>query len=494
MTSAIYENDSSKGQAPPDSHRIPTSIKFAYGFGQIGEQVKTRGFDLFVFFYFNQILGLEGWMCGLAVAIALGFDAITDPLAGSLSDNWQSLNGRRHPFMYASALPLGIFWVLLFFPPSSLNSWGLFAWLVTFAVLVRGAMTLYHVPHLALGAEMTENYEERTSIVSYRVIFGVMGGVGTTVIGLRFFFPETEEFANSMLNPAGYPKVALFGAAVMVTTIWYSAWGTRAIIPHLPKAPANPEAFSMKRVLTEFQAAWKNPSFRALFVGFSLFGLSYGVTNTLAVHINVFFWEFGSKEIVLLSAIFIPGFLLGAVFARAAHRRFDKKQTLIAAAVLSTIAGNAPVSLRLLGIFPENGSPMLLPMVLSFLAIVSALGAMAIISAGSMMADVAQEFAFESGSENQGIFFSATSFSGKLASGGGHLLAGLGISLIEFPTQATDPGAVAPEVIRNLALVSLTAALLSFVSIYFYTRYRITRERYQEILGLSGTSVPSETI
>ncbi len=75
--------------------RLGVGTKLAYGLGQVAEQIKSRGFDIFVFFYFNQILGLEGWMTGLAVAIALVFDAVTDPLAGSLSDGSKSPRGRR---------------------------------------------------------------------------------------------------------------------------------------------------------------------------------------------------------------------------------------------------------------------------------------------------------------------------------------------------------------------------------------------------------------
>jgi len=460
--------------------QLGVGTKLAYGLGQ--EQIKSRGFDIFVFFYFNQILGLEGWMTGLAVAIALVFDAVTDPLAGSLSDSSRSPRGRRHPFMYASAAPLGIFWFLLFFPPAGIGSWGLFAWLTVFAVLVRGAMTLYHVPHLALGAEMTTDYQERTSVVAYRTMFGMLGGVMTTVIGLRVFFPETQGYANPLLNPAGYPRVALFGGVVMILTVWYSAWGTRDLIPQLPRAPDHPEPFSFKRVYLEFLSAWENRSFRALFVGFSIYAMSFGVTNTLGTHMNVFFWEFGPDEIALLAVVFVPGFAIGAFFAQRLHQRFDKKQTLIGASLASALLVNAGVVLRLLGLFPENGSPLLLPLIMGFILIVGVAAALGFISAGSMMADVAQEYELHSGQSRQGIFFSATSFSGKLASGGGHLLAGLGISLISFPVKATDPNALAPELIRNLALLNLAAASLTLLAIYAYTRYAISHERYAEIL------------
>jgi Na+/melibiose symporter-like transporter len=463
--------------------KLGVQTKLAYGIGQIGEQVKTRGFDLFVFFYFNQVLGLEGWMTGLAVAIALVFDAVTDPLVGSLSDHWDSPLGRRHPFMYAASVPLGIFWTLLFFPPTGLGEWGLFGWLTLFAILVRGAMTLYHVPHLALGAEMTTDYEERTSVVAYRTMFGMLGGVFTTVVGLKVFFPDNPEYGNPLLAAEGYPRVAIFGAIVMVVTIWYSAFGTRQLIPSLPKAPEQDGGFSLKHVVDEFREAWSNPSFRALFVGFSLFALNFGVTNTLSTHINVFFWEFTPDDIAAVTLVFVPGFAFGALLAQPMHRLIDKKATLIVTCLVSTFFGNLALVLRLLGLLPSNDSPLLLPVIAGFLLIVSVMAALGFISAGSMMADVAMEHELSSGSPRQGIFLSATSFSGKLASGGGHLLAGLGISLIAFPARARDAASVDPELIRSLALLNLCASAITLIAIWSYTRYAISRERYAEILS-----------
>ncbi|MFT7112887.1 MAG: GPH family glycoside/pentoside/hexuronide:cation symporter, partial [Porticoccaceae bacterium] len=125
--------------------------KFAYGIGNLAERLKNAGFDTFLFFYFTQVMGLSGSLTGVAILIALIFDAITDPLIGSLSDNWKGRGGRRHPFMYAAALPLAIAYVALFNPPTSFGQMGLFIWLTLGAIAVRAAMTLYHVPYLALG-------------------------------------------------------------------------------------------------------------------------------------------------------------------------------------------------------------------------------------------------------------------------------------------------------------------------------------------------------
>ena len=137
-------------------------------------------------------------------------------------------------------------------PPEGLGQVGLFLWLTFFAIVVRGAMTLYHVPHLAMGAELSNDYAERTSIVAYRTLLAVIGGILVTILSYQLFFPETAEYVNGLLNASGYPKYAAFAGIVMFVTIWYSAWGTRKEIPRLPKAPENPEPFSFRRPLDYF--------------------------------------------------------------------------------------------------------------------------------------------------------------------------------------------------------------------------------------------------
>ena len=171
--------------------KIPFSSKLTFGFGQYAEGLKNTAFGLFVLFYYNQVLGVSGTLCGVAMGIALVFDAITDPLAGSLSDNWRSKWGRRHPFMYVSAVPLAIAFYFLFSPPE-LSELGLFAWLLGFAILTRAAMTLYHVPHLALGAELTQDFEERTSIVAYRQAFGYLGGLTAAILAFGYFMSDAH--------------------------------------------------------------------------------------------------------------------------------------------------------------------------------------------------------------------------------------------------------------------------------------------------------------
>lgn len=135
------------------AHKLGMPTMMTYGFGQIAEAIKNQGFGVFLLFYYNQVLYVSATGTSIALAVALVFDAVTDPIAGSLSDKLRSVWGRRHPFILISAFPLAVTFYFLFNPPEDLSEFEYIMWLGVFAVLVRASMTFYHVPHLALGAD-----------------------------------------------------------------------------------------------------------------------------------------------------------------------------------------------------------------------------------------------------------------------------------------------------------------------------------------------------
>ena len=102
---------------------LSVRTKVFYGLGFVSVGIKDVLYTLFVFFYYNQVLGLDPLYTGLATFISLFFDAFSDPIIGALSDNSQNRKwGRRHPFMFLSALPLGISIWLLFNPSTNPNN------------------------------------------------------------------------------------------------------------------------------------------------------------------------------------------------------------------------------------------------------------------------------------------------------------------------------------------------------------------------------------
>lgn len=125
-------------------------------------------------------------------------------MTGSFTDSLRSRFGRRHGFMYAAALPMALTFYSVFNPPAGLDESGLLAWMLLWVVLARAAMTLYHVPHLALGAELSEDYDERTRIVAYRNFFGFVGAATLFAVAYGVFMQPTPEFESGQLNPAAY--------------------------------------------------------------------------------------------------------------------------------------------------------------------------------------------------------------------------------------------------------------------------------------------------
>ena len=159
------------------TEKVSLLTKFYYGFGSMAYGIKDNAFSYFLLFVYVQVFGLSPDLAGLAIFIMLIFDAFSDPLIGYFSDRTQSRWGRRHPYMYFSAFPVGLSFFLLWDPPNNLNQNELFLYLLFLGIFIRTAITLYEIPSAALGPELSKDYVERSSLLSFRYWFGWWGGL-----------------------------------------------------------------------------------------------------------------------------------------------------------------------------------------------------------------------------------------------------------------------------------------------------------------------------
>lgn len=461
---------------------VPFSSKLAFGVGQFAEGLKNTAFGVFVLFYYNQVLGLPGTLAGIALFIALLFDAFTDPLAGSMSDNWKSRLGRRHPFMYAAALPLALAFIGLFAPPEGLSHWGLFGWLTAFAILTRGAMTLYHVPHLALGAEMTENFNERNRIVAFRQFFSALGVAAASAIGLFYFFSDVRGGRTEVAN---YAPFAVTLGVLMVVTIWYSAWGTRKEVPYLSEPAPKPKRNVLSQLVVDLAAGFTNRSFRWLFLGVLIVFVMAGVNGALDLYMYQYFWELTSSKMGWLQMASVGGLLIGVFLTAPLLRRTGKRFGVLIGTSVWAICQVIPVVLRLFDSLPANGSEDLFYILLLFKFVQGVILQQAFIAFGSMMADVADEHEYETGIRQEGIFFGAVAFSAKATSGFGNFLGGVGLDIISWPrgAQIRTAADVPVETLVHLGvLYGPVVAGFAIVAIWCYTHYDLSRERHARIL------------
>lgn len=242
---------------------IGSRTKLLYGFGTVAYGIKDNGFNLLLLIFYNQVLGLPAQLVGLAIMIALVVDGFVDPIIGHVSDRFHSRLGRRHLFMYASALPCAIFYYLLWNPPANLSTAALFVYLLATAIIVRMLIALYEVPSAALLAELSEDYDQRTSLVVYRFFFGYVGAVMMGVIAFSIYLRPTAEQPVGMLNRAGYHGYSIAAAALIFLAIIVSTAGTHGYIPYL-RAPPPKRRFNLAEHFREIRAALANRPFLAI--------------------------------------------------------------------------------------------------------------------------------------------------------------------------------------------------------------------------------------
>jgi Na+/melibiose symporter-like transporter len=460
--------------------------KLYYGFGSVAYGVKDNGFSYFLLLYYNQVLGLPAEWVGAAIMLALVFDAFSDPVVGYASDNLHSRWGRRHPFMYASVLPVAVSYLLLWNPPAGLGRGALFAYLLVLAILVRTFITLYEIPSSSLVAELTDDYDERTSMLSYRYFFGWWGGLTMALIAYFVLLRPTPEYPVGQLNPIGWRSYGLVAACVIVFAILVSAIGTHRHIPYL-KQPPEKRPFSARRTARELGETLSNRSFLVLFFSAIFGAMAAGLITSLNIYFNTYFWELTPRQIGVLTLGPFISSIVALVAAPVLSRRIGKKFGAVLIGSLAAVLAPAPIVGRLVGLMPPNGSPALVPTLFVFSVIEVSLVITMSILISSMVADTVEESELSTGRRSEGVFFAARSFIGKAVHGIGVMTATLLLAVIQFP-QGAKPGDVEPGIVVNLGLVYVPAVFSVYIiSVLLVAAYRISRAAHEENLRRLAT-------
>ena len=469
--------------AAPASPPLTRPTKFWYGLGQLAEGLQHEGLNLFLFFYYTSVLGLSGALAGQAILIALLSDAVADPLVGAWSDRVASRWGRRHPFLYASVIPLCICFYLVFTPPAELSQAGLFLWLCVFAVGTRLSTTLFNVPHLALGAELSRDYEERNQISALQFFFERAGHGIAGLMAFLWFFRSTAAYPDGQLNPAAYPQLALVICALTLVSVWLSAGRTRHRIPYLgAPAPAQPARGFVKSALADVFSSLRNASFRVLFAGLLLTYSALGVGTALSLHLGTYFWRVTTDHMLIWGIAAGFSVFLGLGFWTRVAERLDKKPVALIGLALFALFTAGPTFCKLAGAFPANDSSLYLPLWIGTTGVLGQFALAATMVTGrSMMADVTDEDALQHGHRREGVFFGAASFAGKAAFGIGSQIAGFAVDWSGLVPNA-KPEEVGSGVANALGLtLGLSVLVMSGLSLLIFSRYRLTRERHAEV-------------
>lgn len=452
----------------------------SYGVGSIAYGVKDNGFSAFLMIYFNQVLGVPAWLVGVALLIAMLFDAVSDPWVGYVSDRCSSRLGRRHPFMYASILPIALTYFWLWNPPE-MGVTGLFLYLTAMAVIVRLAITFFEVPNSALIAEITHDYDKRTALTGFRAMFGWLGGVIMAVVVYQVYLKDTVDYDPGILNPQGYKDYAFTAAIVMVIAMLISSLGTHRAAAHFSKPDAQSEGYAF-RFLHNLRHIFAEPSFRAVFLGALFANLVAGVATTLQLYFGVYYFGLATVQLALITLTMIPAAIIAYLSAQFVLRGRDKKTVAVALTWAAMVLSVVLIIAKYFGLLPPEKSSELFYILAVGTFLVTTVTVLLSVVTFSMIIDLVDADQRRTGHRAEGLYFATFSFTRKVVTGLGIFVSGLllsfGAQTGELITEETMDG-VAPPYVAILVVVYL-------LSIACLKRYSLTRDDHGANLKAIG--------
>ncbi len=517
--------------------KLHLTTKLAYGAGDLGPAITANIAVFYMLFFFTNVAGLPPALAGSVLMIGKIADAINDPMIGVLSDRTSSRWGRRLPWMLLAAVPFGAIHLLQWVIPN-FNSWGLFAYYVVVGILFNLTYTAINLPYQALTPELTQDYDERTSLNSFRFSFSIGGSILSFIIFILlsnfygnnqktlFFvlgllcslisiiatlwscFGVQERGVDPLLAPRQKKQLGIFLIVLSLSHLIYGisnlilkqninvisvftvilglligAWGL-TLYSGKSESHLNDEAAKQERYKTineenfplkeQLQVAFRNKPF--------LFVIGIYLFSWLAVQLTASILAFYIVDYMKLPKIhngFVPLTVQGTAllmlfFWQLLSRRFDKKAIYFMGMSIWIIAQ--------IGLFSLQPGQVILLYVLAFLAGCGV--SVAYLIPWSMIPDVIDLDELETGKRREGIFYAFMVLLQKIGLALGLFLVGVGLSATGFveslpggeqPVQPESAIAAIRFTVGPLPAIFLIGGL---ILCYFYP---ITREVHSKI-------------
>lgn len=472
--------------SPALAGALPTRIKLAHGLGSVTLGIKEAGLTTFFMLYYNQVLGFDPRTVSLVLIGAMVIDALVDPLIGRLSDATRTRIGRRLPWLYGAAVPMAIAWAMLWVSPdiAAHSMLGLIVNVVAVRILVSAC----EIPSVSLVAELTRDYDERTTLMRFRFLFGWLGGLAATALAYGYFLKSDDPAQNGLLEAAGYTDFGLFGAVMILVTTLGSALGQHRRILSLPPPAAASHGHSM---LADIALAFRNPAFVALVSGALFIVTGYATAIASINYMMLYVWQLGDAQFAWYPlGLAIAVFGAFAAVGRA-HRRFGKRDTAIAAALFSGALAFLPYAARNLGFWPELGGLPSVILLLGFMTLSLFGQIIANISSSSMVAEIVEAHEVDHGTRIEGVFFAGYLMTQKFGQALGIFLVG---QLVAFAGlgERMRPEDLAPGIAAEMGWIYAgLMVLIAMLAALGLRRYAIDRASHEARLALLGKEAGS---
>ncbi len=458
--------------------RIPILTKISYGLGTALDMWGLWLYPGVAFAVFNIYLGVEPWLVGLALTLIRIYDAIADPIVGWISDNFRSKHGRRRPFILMAGILSGLGLPLLFAVSPSwieVNFLGLsiiFWYMIGSSFIFIPIISTFTVPYNSLGNELSPDYDERTSIMTYRSamqkVFEVGNFYALRFTNLAWFLLPGTGKKNTLLGMQVYTSILGAVMALFAIIIFY-----RVKERYYEKVVVKTkERISLK---SSFYETLKVQPFRMMIGYGAAFTLGTSMVGSLGYYTTVYYVCAGNTingdnwNFWMGIAFMIGGFIGAPLLNRIAHL-IEKQKAVIVAAVI--------------GILGYGGSWFLYTPLIPWLQTIAS-GTMGLAAAGLWMlhssigADIIDYDELHTGKRREGSFTACASYILKLGNSGGYFVSGLILGWAGFNSSLTVQS---PETIFwiRASLASIPIIGLSFV-IFFILQVSLTKQKCEQI-------------
>jgi Na+/melibiose symporter-like transporter len=380
--------------------------------------------------------------------------------------------------MLASVIPLAVSFIAVFTPPAGVldSQASLFWWLLASVLLLRTALTFFMVPYLALGAEISSDYHERTRLSSARVNLGWFVGVLVPASSLALLFTPSGDTDGRFVadNYVHYGMLSAFGV-IIASLICIN--GTKAYIPKLTGARASGSKGMWRDIVTTF----RNRNFRLVVLLETVIGGMGGIISTLLMVYYTYFWLLDTKDIsAMLAGPPLMAVLIVTTSSSFINQRLEKQQLLKVSCILGGLNLLWLTPLKLFEVLPQEQWLVLLLIYLNYVIHITFV-IIRSVSALSLLADIADEQDLATGQRQEGVMFAVAFFASKFVSGFGYLVAGPFLDAIGLQT-GMQPGETPDSVIWGLGLMMGPGlGIMLILPAWWASRIRLNKESHRQI-------------
>ena len=434
---------------------------FSFGIPAIGAGYMYLLLSLYVMKFSTDVLLIAPAIMGLIFSISRIWDAISDPLVGYLSDRTKNKFGRRRSWILASCIPISIGFYAVFSPPENFQGQYLIFWMALSILTFYSAMTLFFVPHMALGAELSNDYHERSKLFGIRHICYTIGS--SISLGTIYLLINEELSLNGDVRQLAKDQ-AIFAVLIMTILISLSVFKLREKTEFQGRVKANP--------LKAFRDVWLNPHAKLLIIVTFIENIGSAAIATLTLYISQYVVGAPAWAPIIILAYMIPS-ILSVPFWLPLSTYFGKIKVWVSSMMLTAVSFGGMFFLPFISSMEER---LTLIIILAFFAgLASGCGGTI---GPSVQGDVIDYDEYTTHERKEGTYFAAWNFIFKSAYGVMLLMTGFVLQIAGFIPNQDQTMEVK---IAMVSLYGLLPLICYTIGAILFSRFKLDEKAYSVI-------------